>query len=121
MRKVNFMGCVLMSMVLLAPAVALAQEKAGPDFKVMADTLDSGFHRSDDFLRDHQHSILPVFQYIGWLFFSRLLKFQQEISKKNRLESKYSERYTHQLPNNFNKNPLSLGLYTIGIRIAVRW
>ena len=25
--------------------------------------LDSGFHRSDDFLRDHQYSIIPLFQY----------------------------------------------------------
>jgi len=33
------MGCVLILVILLAPAVVLAQEKAGPDFKVMADTV----------------------------------------------------------------------------------
>src|SRR3989337_1691671 len=38
MRRINFMGFVLISVILLAPAAVLAQEKAGPDFKVMADT-----------------------------------------------------------------------------------
>jgi Amt family ammonium transporter len=39
MRRRNLMGCVLIWVILLAPAVVLAQEKAGPDFKVMADTI----------------------------------------------------------------------------------
>jgi hypothetical protein len=31
-------------------------------FQILKNSLDSGFHRSDDFLRDHQYSIIPVFQ-----------------------------------------------------------
>jgi Amt family ammonium transporter len=39
MRRISLMGCVLIGVILLAPGVVLAQEKAGPDLKVMADTI----------------------------------------------------------------------------------
>ena len=37
--------------------------KAGiQSFPAVADHLDSGFHRSDDFLRFHQTSLIPFFK-----------------------------------------------------------
>jgi Amt family ammonium transporter len=39
MRRINLLGFVLILLIFLAPAVALAQQRTGPDFKVMADTV----------------------------------------------------------------------------------
>jgi hypothetical protein len=41
--------------------LAVIPAKAGiQSFQVIISSLGSGFHRSDDFLRDHQYSILRI-------------------------------------------------------------
>jgi hypothetical protein len=40
--------------------ISVIPAKAGIHlFQILKNSLDSGFHRSDDFLRDHQDSVVP--------------------------------------------------------------
>jgi hypothetical protein len=39
-------------------------------FQILKNSLDSGFHRSDDFLRDHQIWVIEIYLGFGfWIFF----------------------------------------------------